>query len=535
MEATLITRHRGDYLWGSFYKEGADGTVDDADPSTGVLLDRIPWRLASVEMAIADAQRASGVWGRGRPADRLALVQEFRELLQARRGALAAMISREMGKPLWEANLECVAAVRGIDLLLEAARPLLLDQVHPSGSGLLRRRPLGVVAVVTPYPYPVYGPIQMLLPALLGGNAVVWKPSSQVPLTSQKLAETFDAARIPNGVLSLVQGPRDPVGQALVGSPDVQMVIAAGRASTADTIRSSTRGARPPWLQSGGKGWALVCADADLDRAAYDVVTGAFLTCGQRSNATSRVLIERPVARDFLKRVVALAAGLTISPPTNDDSFCGPLSDSETKRLFDQAIRRYSRAGVEFALEGGSGQLPARLRRRGQCYVAPAIAVVEGDLPAGAPLPEDVQGPLLVATLVDSAEDAAARYGEHPYGLAAAVFTESDLRFERLAGLLEAGAVNWNRGTIVASARYPNAGLRRSGHGAECNEGLLRACTWPQATLAAAGPFDPSHRVPGMAWPLEMGVVDPTTMRTPPYRPSNDDADVGPADLVRKD
>jgi hypothetical protein len=150
------------------------------------------------------------------------------------------------------------------------------------------------------------------------------------------------------------------------------------------------------------------------------------------------------------------------------------------------------------------------------------------------PLPEEVQGPLLLADLVDSAEDAAAMYNRHPYGLAAAVFTESDLRFERLASMLEAGAVNHNRGTIVASARYPNAGLGRSGGGAECNDGLIRACTWPQATLSANGPFDPSHRVPGMAWPAAMGRLDPTSVTTPPYRPGGDDADVGPVDLVRK-
>ncbi len=534
MDRTLITRHRGDYLWGSFYEEGADGLVETVDPSTGVILDKVPWRLAAVELAVADARSVTHGWMNSRFVDRLSIMQEVRELLQARRGALAAMISREMGKPVWEANLECVAAVRGIDLLLEAARAVLSDQVHPSGSGLLRRRGVGVTAVVSPYPYPIYGPIQLLLPALLAGNTVVWNPSRRVPLTSQKLADVFDAARVPAGVLSMVQGPREPLGRTLVSHPGVQMVLAAGSSATADGIRRTAHGARPPWIQSGGKGWAIVCSDADLDRAAYDVVTGAFLTCGQRSNATSRVLIERSVAREFLKRVVALTAGLRIAPPSDDDAFCGPLVDAAAKRAFDASLRAFARAGVEFPLEGGTGQLPARLRRRGQCYVAPAIGLLEGIPPESMPLPEEVQGPLLLADLVDSAEDAATMYNRHPYGLAVAVFTDSDLRFERLAALIQAGAVNHNRGTIVASARYPNAGLGRSGQGAECNEGLLRACTWPQATLSASGPFDPSHRVPGMSWPKEMGLLDPSTVTTPPYRPGRDDADVGPADLVRK-
>ena len=532
MDRTLITRHRGDYLWGSFYKHGADGFVTTDDPATGISLDKVPYRTRAVSEAVADARRALPAWDGRTLADRVAIIRELREILSARRGAIAAMVSREMGKPLWEANLECVASVRAIDLLIDAAAEVLVDRQHPSGTGILRRRPVGVVGAVTPYPYPIYGPLQLLLPILLGGNTVVWKPSSLLPLTSQKLTEAFDGARIPPGVLSMIQGPRSPVGEALVAHKGVDMVVGSGAAGSGDVIRGKANGRRDPWFQGGGKGWAIVCADADLDRAAYDVVTGAFLTAGQRANATSRVYVERAVARPFLKRVVALSATLVISNPANDDAFCGPLVDVARKRAFEAALRRYGRAGIEFPLEGGSGQLPSNLRRRGQCYVGPAIALVEGRLPDKVPLPEEIQGPLLLACLVDDAEDAASLFDAHPYGLAAAVFSESQVRFERLASLLRAGAVNWNRGTIVASARYPNAGLDRAGRGAEANDGLLRACTWPQSTLSALGRFDPSHRVPGMGWPTEMGVVDPSSLRTPPYRPSDDDADVGVRDLA---
>ena len=535
MDPTLITRHAGDYLWGSFFREGADGAFETSDPATGVLLDRVPWRVQAVHTAVADARASSEMWGTRPLSDRIAIAREFRDLLSARRGALAAMLSREMGKPLWEATLECVATVRAIDLLIDSTEAIVSDQPHPSGTGMLRRRPLGVVAVVTPYPYPVYGPVQTLLPVLLGGNCAVWKPSSQDHLTSQKMVEAFDAARVPAGVLSMVQGPRDPIGATLVGHEGIDLVVGQCSASTGDAIGELASTDRQPRLQTGGKGWAIVCADADLDRAAYDIVTGAFLTAGQRANATSRVLVERAVARPLLKRVVALAASLNIGPPSSDESFCGPLVDTRRKRAFDSDLRRYARAGVEFPLEGGSSKLESHLRRRGQCYVSPAIALIDGgQVPPKVALPEEIDGPFLLAALVDDAETAARLYNAHPYGLAAAVFTESQVRFEQLAAMLRAGAVNWNRGTIVASARYPNAGLERSGGGAEANEGLLRACTWPQSTLSAAGRFDPSHRVPGMGWPSEMGVVDPSSLTTPPYAPeSADDADVGPKDLVQ--
>ncbi len=531
MDRTLLTRHKGDYLAGSFFQNGADGLVVDVDPATGVPLDSVPWRLGAVEDAVADAREGGVAWGAARVEQRCELLRRIRDVLESRRGSLAAMLSREMGKTLWESNLECVAAVRAIDLLLEQAPPILREEPHPSAPGSLKRRPLGVVAAITPSPYPIYGPIQLLVPALLAGNAVVWNPSSSVPLTSQRLAEVFDGGRIPERVLSLVHGPRDPVGHALVTHPGVDLVLANGSRSSMEAVRAA-RGERRVWTQNGGKGWAIVCADADLDRAAYEVVTGAFLSAGQRSNATSRVLVERSVAREFLRRVVALTNGLTIGPPSGMDSFCGPLGGSEQHAAFLDTLAAWADAGVPFPVEGGLEPLPQNLRRKGQCYAAPAIALLDGPLPDGLVPPEEVEGPLLLARLIDDAEQGAIAYNNHPYGLSAAVFTESALRFSGLAQLLHAGAVNHNRGTIVASARYPNAALRASGWGAEANGELMRACTWPQSSLGATGRFNPAHRVPGMTWPEAMGVIDPSAISTPPYRPEDETTEHLPPELL---
>lgn len=506
MDTTLLARHRGDFLWGSFFQHGADGIVESVDPSTGLVLDKVPWRAAAVDAAVQDAQIGVTTWMSTPLPERHARLVEVRGFLAARQNALASMISREMGKPLWEAELECAAAVRAVDLILEEGLRLLTPVQHPSAPGVLRRRPVGVVAVLSPFPYPVFGALQLLVPPLLAGNAVVWKPSSMIPLTSQRLVESFESAKFPRGVFSMVQGPRDPVGQKLASHPWVDMVVGAGDAWLGDALREYGQDGRRIWCQTGGKAWAIVGADADLDRAAYEVVTSAFLTAGQRANSTSRVLVERRVARAFLKRVVTLTQGLKVGAPTDGNIFCGPLANNALRRRFHVWLKEFADRGIEFAVEGGTGQLPANLRKRGQCYVAPAIAVVEGALPEDGPQPEDVEGPLLVATLVDRAEDAVEAYNRHPFGLAASIFCRDPARFEALAAAVSAGCVNWNRGTIVASARFPNAGLRRSGQGAEGNASLMLACTWPQATLGAAvGTFDPTHRVPGMPWPADFG------------------------------
>ncbi|MBJ94821.1 MAG: hypothetical protein CMP23_10170 [Rickettsiales bacterium] len=523
MDPLGITRHRGDYLWGSFYREGADGLIETRDPATGVSLDQVPWRRASVDSAIEDGNKSAPSWSRKPLSDRIRAIHRLRDLMDGRRERFAEVISREMGKPLWEARLECIAAVRAIELLLEQCRGLLTPKSHPTTRGVLLRRPMGTIAVLTPYPYPIFSPLQLLLPCLVGGNTVIWKPSSLVPLSSQKLTEAFDAVQLPAGTFSLVQGPRDPIGNALITDERVDMVVAAGSPELGARLRKLGRN-RPHWVQSGGKGWAIVCEDADLDRAAYEIVTGAFLTSGQRCNATSRLLVERSAAEPLLKRVRALTMALNIAPPTDPDGFCGPLVDETAQHDFEQQLLEYREAGIEFVIEGGSASplLNKRMRRRGQSYVGPAIGLLNGDFPADLRAPEEIDGPLLILQVVGDASEAIDAYNKHPYGLAASVFTQSEARFQELARDLRAGSVNWNRGTIVASVRFPNAGLRSSGMGAEGNAALLLACTWPQSNLSINGRFDPSQRVPGMPWPAEMGIVDPSSLATPPFRPDDD-------------
>jgi|GEM_PF-274713 len=514
MDQTLITRHRGDFLQGSFFLCGRDGSVATRDPATGITLDEVPYRKAAVDEAVEYARAAAPAWSHVPLSQRLRRVHLLRDLLAERQGLLSALASREMGKPLWECELECAAAVRALDLLMEQAEDLLAPRPHPSVPGVLRRRPVGVVGAMTPFPFPVYGAIQVVLPCLLAGNAVVWKPSSRVPLTSQRLADVFDASRFPVGTFAMVQGPRSPIGRTLLAHEGVDMFAVTGSAEPAELAQATGKRA---WTQCGGKGWAFVAADADLDRAAYEIVTGAFLSTGQRCNATSRVVVEREVARPLLTRVVALVGGLSVGAPTDADVFCGPLVDIGARRRFHAALKAYADAGVEFPVEGGGGQLPAKLRRRGQCYVAPALGLVDGELPAGLVSPEEVEGPLVIAQLVDSIDEGVEAYNAHPYGMAAAVFCGGRSQFEAVARQVRAGAVNWNRGTIVASARFPNAGLRRSGRGAEGNAALLVAATTSQSTLMGSGRLDPRHRVPGMAWPEEMGSLEAVDATTPPY------------------
>ncbi len=260
MDLTQIPRLRGNFLWGSFYREGADGFVDTIDPSTSDRLGRTPWRLSHIDTAIQDARSVAVPWADSELEQRIGYLRATRALLEERQGAIATIMALEMGKPLWAATLECMAAVKAIDLLVEQGRSILAEQHHPTANGILRRRPMGVVAVVTPSPYPVFGPIQLIVPTLLAGNCVVWNPSSQIPISSQRVAEVFEGARLPPGVFSMVQGPRDPIGEALVAHQAVDMTVAAGSPQLGEALRDrceegrlclSRRSPRPGGVRGG--------------------------------------------------------------------------------------------------------------------------------------------------------------------------------------------------------------------------------------------------------------------------------------------
>ncbi len=491
---------KGDYIQGSFVRPPrVNGSFLVRDPGDlDYQVGSFPYDLGCVHSAVGYARAAHAGWRELPLKERASRLEAVADQLLQVTDQLAVRVTTEVGKPLWESRMEVLATVRQVEILLREGPELLETRHIDSIRGCSRRLPLGVVAAIAPAPLPVFVPMGYVISALLAGNSVVFNPSSRTPTTGQLLADVFDRSSLPRGVFNMVQGPGDPIGAALAGHEDVDAVVVGGHRRTARAIVSSAgEHVRKRIIsQTGGKGTAVVLSDANLDRAAYEVATGAFLTGGQRFNSTARVVVEEPVYDDFRARLLELTAGLRIGHGFDADVFMGPVISAALRReVLDLVVR----------MEGKGTAVPLRPRDpdgapRGH-YLTPTI-LEHGERAANGDVPEEAPGPVLALERTADRETTWAAADRATYGLCAAVFTASKDGFEEAQRRLHVGSLNWNRGTVAASGRLPISSWGRAGKGSEGNVYLVRALSHPMSALARpGGPFDPTRLMPGVSWP----------------------------------
>ncbi len=496
----LVLPGKGDYIHGSFIRPpNVNGSLVSRDPGDlNHVVGTFPYAPTSVDAAVDDARRALSGWCDMALDARLGILERIADELLQITNELADFVTAEVGKPIWESRMEVLAAVRQCDILLREGpgqlEPIHIEAIH----GSCIRRPLGVVAVFAPATVPVFLPISFIISALLTGNTVVFNPSSRTPATGQLLAEVIDRSGLPRGVFDMIQGPGETTGAELASHPDVDAVVVAGhRRTTRSIVAAAEDQVRKRVIsQTGGKGTALVLDDADLDRAAYEVVTGAFLTAGQRFNSTARVVIEDAVYDAFRDRLLGLTRSLRIGYGFDDDVFMGPVLTEELRTEVLDRVRLIEETGANVLLRG---DLP-EVGRPGH-YLTPTI-LDHGERAADSVIPEEVPGPVLVLERAPDRERAWAAADRMTYGLTAAVFTTSREVFDLASRRLHVGTLNWNRATVAASGRLPLASWGRAGKGSEGNVYLVRALSHPVSMLLNPAPFDPSAVMPGVTWPF---------------------------------
>ncbi|MCB9898389.1 MAG: aldehyde dehydrogenase family protein [Planctomycetes bacterium] len=431
--------------------------IEDVDPSSGDVLARIPCADAEqVRQAVARAKGAQRAWaGLGIDA-RVDVLQRVAAHFDdpSTLDRLAALITSEMGKPIAQARREAAACAGGIRRLATATRDALVPiEAREDGTVTrITREPLGVVAAITPWNFPLGMAREVIVPALAAGNAVVFKPSDVVPLTGAALAELF-AAELPADVLVLVQG-RDATGKALVAA-DVDMVgfvgsVAAGRhimAACAPTLKRLV-------LELGGKDPMLVCADADLEKAADFAVRESMRNTGQVCCSVERIYVERPVAERFAELCAERARALVAGDPRGD-VFMGPMSNAGQMR---QVL-----AQIDDARAKGARVLTGGTARAGRGFFVEPTVVTDVDESMEL-LREETFGPVATIRPVDSAEQALALANDSPFGLGASVWCGDPQRARSLASRLESGQVGVNRG-LGGAGDPPWAGVKQSGFG----------------------------------------------------------------------
>lgn len=422
-----------------------------------------PFGVEDVTEAVVAAARVARPWGQEELSTRLRTMASLRTELVRASAELAATVSRETGRPAWECQREAQGLVARLDQMQADAPAVLGDRTFDALPARVRSLPLGVVAVIGPAMLPLATSHTHIVAALLAGNSVVWKPSPLAAAAAQRYAEAVQRAGLPPGIFNMIQGD-DAVGQELALHPQVDAVVFTGSAGHGHTLRRALvdRYDTRLILHLGGKNAAVVLEDADLGVAAYEILTSAMLSSGQRCTATSRVLVHTAVLDEFIGRILELCAALRVGPP-NKDVFMGPLLSAERLDRFVELCASAPREGAEPLRTGGRLDLPGL---RGH-FAAPSIHLVpESQRRPESPYQrEELFGPDLAIYPVADFDDAIQLADSGPYGLCAALFTASPLRWKRFAEEVRAGSLFWNRGTSAPSGRMPFGGVKQSGSG----------------------------------------------------------------------
>ncbi|WP_439941787.1 aldehyde dehydrogenase family protein [Streptomyces sp. BBFR115] len=449
---------------------------DPADVRTPIA--RIP-ALApkDVTRAYDHAERGFAVWKRTSPFERARIMTGAARLIRERADEIAADVTAENGKTLAEARGETLKAADFLEYYSGLARQgygTLLHDARPDTQTHTRREPIGVILVIAPWNDPLITPARKLAPLLAAGNAAVFKPATETPLSGLHLARALHDAGLPAGVLNVVTGRTAELEEALLDDRRIVAVTFTGSNEVAGRIRRRL-GDRNVRFQGelGGKNASVVLRDADLPLAARTVAAAAFGQAGQRCTATSRVIVEAPVHEEFVRLLVAEAEKLRVGPGGDPATTLCPLS---SPRRRDSVLADVDRAVQEGATVLTGGRADTEGERAHGCYVRPTV--LDGVTPDMAIWRDEVFGPVLAVRAVEDFTEAVEAANDSAYGLAAAVFTRDLGAAHRFADEVECGQVAVNATTPGWDVHLPFGGFHDSGTGyKEQGEEVLRFST----------------------------------------------------------
>ena len=459
------------------WRDAANGkTIEVVNPATEEVIAEVASADKSdVDAAVAAARAAlDGQWGKLSARERGRLVWKIGERLMERADEIARLETLHNGKPIFESRqIEVPAAAECFQYFAGWADKIHGETIPVKGNYLTYtlREPVGVVAAIVPWNFPLLLTAWKVAPALACGNTVIIKPASQTPLTALALAEIAQEVGLPPGVLNVVTGPGSKVGQMIVEHPGIDKIAFTGDTSTgkgimrgaADTLKKIT-------LELGGKSANIVLPDADLDAAIRGATTGIFYGKGEVCAAGSRLLVDRSIKSEFIDKVAARAKKMTPGDPLDPKTRLGAISSKKQLETDLRYIEAAKKEGATLVAGGGRADIGT-----GKGYfLQPTI--FDGVTPEMTIAREEIFGPVLAAIEFADLDEAIARANDSSYGLAAAVWTKDIKKAHHVARKLQAGTV-WINTYNVYDTAAPFGGYKQSGFGREMSMHALEHYT----------------------------------------------------------
>ena len=442
--------------------------IESRDPATGGLVGTVPVtppdEVAGIAEEVARVQRA---WAPVPLAERCRIVERAVEVLLRRYEELALAVTRENGKTLMESTAADVGSlVAAVDWIARHGRRYLSPERVRDPQPILKHKrhwirysPLGVVGIIAPWNYPLLLPGGEVAEALVAGNGVLLKPSEHTPLCGDLLAEVFLEAGVPEGLLRVIHGV-GPTGAALCEAPAVRKIFFTGSVATGRKVmETAARHGKPVVLELGGNDPAIVCADADLDRAVAGTLWGAMCSAGHTCAAVERVYVDRAVYDEYVARVVERARGMRVGDGRDPDTQIGPLLNEDQ---YAKAMAHVDDAVAHGAKVECGG--PTDVAGQAGWFLAPVVLTgVDHSMEV---MREETFGPVLPVMAFDDEQQAVALANDTRYGLGASVWTRDARRGRRLARQIDAGMVWINDHAYSrAAAQTPWGGVKDSGTG----------------------------------------------------------------------
>ncbi len=466
------------------------------DPATG----QTTWQghaadQSQINQAVAAARTATQPWADTPLPQRIQHTQAFAEQLKQHKEALAQTISRDTGKPLWESLTEVGAMIGKINLSIQAYEERRSTVTHPlnNATAITRFKPHGVCAVYGPFNLPGHLPNGHIVPALIAGNTVVFKPSEQTAAVAQHMIQLWHATGLPPGVVNMVQGARD-TGIQLAQHPDLNGLFFTGSSAAGKALSQSF--ANHPGkilaLEMGGHNPLIIWDVADFQPAINPTIQSAFITAGQRCTCARRLILpDTPQGRQWTDQLAhAITHNIRIGPYTDrPEPFMGPvISNTAAKKLL----------ATQQSLINQGSQPIVEMTPNPNCPALLSPGLIDVTPIADRPNREEPFGPLLQVIYVKDFDAAIQEANRTPYGLSAALFSDSRPLYDRFYRTVRAGVVNWNRQTTGASGQLPFGGTGDSGNHRPSGYYAADYCSFPVASIESDQLAPPDTPIPGL-------------------------------------